>query len=498
MSGRLNRREFLRLAALLAAGGSVAGCASVYERLAPEPERLTSWPVAEPSGFLQLNRVTFGPRTEERARTKEIGIQAWIEEQLSPESIDDTGADLRLRRFSTLDMRADDLAEVSDKLFDNVDRYTVPDQLRRATIVRQVYSRRQLFEVMAEFWTDHFNISVEKGDCFFLKTVDDRDVIRKHAMGNFGDLLRASAHSPAMLVYLDNQSNRKGSPNENYARELMELHTLGVNAGYTQADVMELARCLTGWTVKKHFWRGGFTFDGKIHDGRSKEVLGLRIAPAGEAEADQIIDTLSTHPSTAHFVARKLVQRFISEDPPVGLVEAVADVFLQTKGDIRSVVRTILLDGWRDARPKFKRPANFIVSALRILNAHTDGGEAIQDYLERMGQPYFGWPTPDGYPDRGEAWSGNLMPRWQFGFDLAHGNLAGTEIDMGGLLDAAEPDGPDALIDRLSTLLLGAPLPVESRSALLDSIERLGPLDDEEMPKLFLAAVIASPAFQWR
>lgn len=498
MSPSLNRREFLRLAAWLAAGTGVAGCASVYDRLASEPDQLSPWPTAGTSAFLRLSRMTFGPRTGERARAEEIGIRAWIEEQLSPEDLDDAGADLRLRRFSTLDMRADDLAEVSDELFDNVNRQTVPNQLRQATLIRQVYSRRQLFELMVEFWTDHFNISVEKGDCFFLKTVDDRQVIRKHAMGNFGDLLRASAHSPAMLVYLDNQSNRKGMPNENYARELMELHTLGINGGYTQADVMELARCLTGWTVKEHFWRGGFTFNGKIHDTGSKELLGLRIEPAGEAEAERILDLLSTHPSTAHYIARKLVQRFINEDPPVELVEPVAAVFLQTKGDIRSVMRTLLLSEWRDVLPKFKRPANFVVSSLRMLNAHTDGGEAIQDYLNRMGQPYFGWPTPDGYPDRSQAWVGNLLPRWQFGFDLAHGRLAGTAIDVRGLLDAADADAPDSLIDRLGTLLLGAPLPVDTRRSLLDSFGAMGPIQGDEMARLSLAAILASPAFQWR
>jgi hypothetical protein len=498
MPHSLSRREFLRLAALLAAGSSVVGCASIYDRLAPGPGGSMTWAHPDPATFDQMSRLTFGPKIEERTRVGEVGIQAYIEEQLAPADIDDLSPEVRLHQFSTLGMSAADLAAISDRLFDNVDRLTVPNQLRQATLIRQVYSRRQLHEVMVDFWSDHFNISVEKGDCYFLKTVDDRQVIRKHALGNFGELLMASAHSPAMLVYLDNQSNRKGTPNENYARELMELHTLGVDGGYSQTDVMELARCLTGWTVKGHFWRGDFTFDGDMHDDGSKEVLGMRIEPAGEAEAERILDRLASHPSTARFIARKLIRRFIGENPPQDLVEAIASVFLQTGGDIRSTLRALLLDGWEDLQPKFKRPADFVVSALRILNAHTDGGESIQGYLKRMGQPYFGWPTPDGYPDRSDAWSGNLMPRWQFAFDLAHGWLAGTRLDIAELVDSADTDSPESLTDQLSTLLLGAPLPRKTRSAVLQSIGGLGPIDPSEMPALILASILASPAFQWR
>lgn len=498
MPTRISRREFLRTAALLAAGGGLAGCASIDDRIATAADRPVPWPAVNPSTFEQLNRLTFGPKAQEMAHAAEIGMQAWIEEQLAPEGIDDLGADLRTRRFSTLDLRAADLAAISDRLFDNLDRDTVPEQLRQATLLRQVYSRRQLLEVMVDFWTDHFNISVDKGDCFFLKTVDDRQVIRKHAMGNFGDLLRASAHSPAMLVYLDNQSNRKGAPNENYARELMELHTLGVEAGYTQTDVMELARCLTGWTVKDHFWRGDFTFDRRVHDDGSKAVLGLRIEPAGQAEAERVLDALATHPSAARFIARKLIRRFICEDPPPDLVEKVSAVFTQTRGDIRSTLHKLLLEGWPDIAPKFKRPAHFVVSALRILDARTDGGEPIRDYLKRMGQPYFGWPTPDGFPDRSEAWSGNLMPRWQFSYDLAQGGLAGTDIDLAELMREAEVERPDSMVDRLSTLLLGSPLSREMRRGLLHAIETLDSVDEAEMPRLILAAILASPAFQWR
>ena len=229
---------------------------------------------------------------------------------------------------------------------------SIPNELRQATLMRQLYSKRQLYEIMVEFWSDHFNIFIEKGNGFYLKTVDDREVIRKHALGSFRDLVWASAHSPAMMIYLDNQANEKSHPNENYARELMELHTLGVDGGYTQKDVMELARCLTGWNVKEHFWLGDFVFKEDLHDTGEKNVLGLSIQPSGIKEAEQVIEMLVTHPSTAKFISTKLARRFIADDPPQELIEKAAQTFLDTKGDIKSVLRVILLDGLRACATK--------------------------------------------------------------------------------------------------------------------------------------------------
>src|SRR5258706_9003612 len=240
----ISRRDFLRLAGLVAASAAAAGCAPLYARLGGQPEPLLAAPFGaiDQAGFALLNRLTFGPRMAERQLLAQVGPAAWIEEQLRPESIDDGPADWRLRGLETLNLSAADLSDRSDKILDGTDKLTVPGELRQAALLRQVYSPRQLYEVMVGFWTDHFNISVDKGACWLLKTVDDREVIRPHALGRFRDLLWASAHSPAMLVYLDNQANVKGAPNENYAREIMELHTLGVDGGYTQRDVMELAR----------------------------------------------------------------------------------------------------------------------------------------------------------------------------------------------------------------------------------------------------------------
>jgi len=501
----LSRREFLRLAGLVAAGAAASACAPVYQRLAND---VSQSDLPQPSDapntyFGALNRLTFGPRPSDRARAAEISLNGWIEEQLAPELIDDAPAMWQLRRFKTLDMDANELFEEGNKLFDDLDKSLVINELRQATLIRQVYSPRQLYEVMVEFWSDHFNISVDKGNCWYLKTVDDREVIRPHALGKFRDLLWASAHSPAMLVYLDNQVNINTHPNENYAREIMELHSLGVNGGYTQRDVMELARCFTGWTVKEHYWLGNFTFNADSHDNGVKEVLGLRINPSGQAEAEQMIELLAAHPSTARFVATKLARRFIADEPPEEIVGRVASTFLETDGDIKAVLRVILLDGLTAyAQPKFKRPVHFIASALRLLNAQTGAGGRISsptyplhDYLARLGQLAFAWPMPDGYPDRAAPWQGNLMPRWQFAMALARNEIDGTQITFSELAAATSPS---AVVDRLSTLLLDQPLPATQREALIAALQAAGTPTSDELPSIIAAGLIASPAFQWR
>ncbi len=491
----LTRRDFLKLASLVTASAVLSSCAPVYRRLAGDLPTVP-WTALSASDFLALNRLTFGARVEERARFTEIGLQNYIEEQLDFESINDFDCDLQLMPFKTLKMEANELEGISNQLFDNYDREKVPSELRQATLLRQLYSKRQLYEVMVEFWSDHFNIFIEKGNEFFLKTVDDREVIRKHALGSFRDLVWASAHSPAMMIYLDNQANEKSHPNENYARELMELHTLGVNGGYTQKDVMELARCLTGWNVKEHFWLGDFVFKDELHDTGEKNVLGLSIQPSGIKEAEQVIEMLVTHPSAAKFISTKLARRFIADDPPPQLVEKAAQTFLDTKGDIKSVLRVILLDGLPLSKPKYKRPLNFMLSALRMLNAETDAA-ALHDYLLRMGQVAFNWPTPDGYPDFSEAWQGNLMPRWQFAFELIRDEIKNTKHNLQNLLDVSSTGMLQDDVDSTTSLLLGSPLQRFARDGLIDSVRTAGATDEEILP-IIAAGIIASPAFQWR
>ena len=491
----LSRRDFLKLASLVTASAALSSCAPVYRKIAGDLPTVP-WTSFSTSDFLALNRITFGARVEDRARFVEIGLKNYIEEQLDYESINDLACNLQLSTFKTLNMEANELEGISNQLFDGYHREKVPNELRQATLLRQLYSKRQLYEVMVEFWSDHFNIFMDKEKEFFLKTVDDREVIRKHALGNFRDLVWASAHSPAMMIYLDNQANEKSHPNENYARELMELHTLSVNGGYTQKDVMELARCLTGWNVKEHFGLGDFVFKEDLHDTGEKNILGLSIQPSGIKEAEQVIEMLVMHPSTAKFICTKLARRFIADNPPEPLIEKAAQTFLNTNGDIKSVLRVILFDGLPLAQPKYKRPVNFLLSALRMLNVETDG-IALREYLVRMGQLYFNWPTPDGYPDYSEAWQGNLMPRWQFAFALIRNELKDTKHNLNALLDVSSTGILQDDADAITSLLLGAPLERLARDGIIDSVRAAG-ATEEETRQIIAASIIASPAFQWR
>lgn len=498
----ITRRDFLKVIGILAAG-TAAGCSPLARYLPGKNQGLINAFPLPSRDWLALNRLTFGPRPEEGQRLAEIGLEAFVEEQLHPGNLTDRRSDLLISRFDVLDLNADALRNRADKLFDNYDANLVLDDFRQATLLRQVYSRRQLQEVMVEFWTDHFNISVQKGDCWYLKIVDDRDVIRAHALGNFRELLGASAHSPAMLVYLDNQENHKNAPNENYARELLELHSLGVNSGYTQDDVMALARCLTGWKVKDHFWQGEITFDEDAHTNGPKTLLGKTITSSGEGEIDQVLDLLIKNPGTAETIAFKLARRFLADDPPPEIVSRATKVFFNTGGDIQSTLRVILLDGLpgiieSGSQPKYKRPLNFLISALRQTGADTDGGPGLQNYLNRMGQPLYDWPTPDGYPDTAAAWQGNLLPRWRFALDLVQNKIKGTTFNLKDILEDAQSDDPFTFLERISASLLGGSLPLSTQAELLFVLDETLNQSPRQAAEVLIAGVLSSPSFQWR
>jgi len=500
----ISRRDFLKVLGVLGAGaGAAAGCSPLASYLPtqsagfPDPLRTSS------PDWRALNRLSFGPRPEERQRLMDIGLENYLEEQLSPENITDHKTNLLLSRIEVLEMGADALRNRGDKIFDNYDPTLVLDDFRQATTLRQVYSKKQLEEVLVEFWTDHFNISVQKGDCWFLKIVDDREVIRPYALGNFRELLGASAHSPAMLVYLDNQENHKDAPNENYARELLELHSLGVDGGYGQEDVMELARCLTGWRIKEHFWRGELKFDQDTHTPGAKTVLGKTIQPTGKGEIDQVLDILVKHPSTAMTICTKLARRFLADDPPREIVNKASQIFLESRGDIKAVLRVILLDGFphintENSPLKYKRPVNYLVSALRSSGADTDGGRDLQHYLKSMGQPLYDWPTPDGYPDTSAAWQGNLLPRWRFALDLVQNRIKGTKFNLNSFLADIQEGDASFFIDRVANNLLGGSLPPGMEIELLSALEETLGGNPRQAAEVVIAGVLASPSFQWR
>jgi uncharacterized protein (DUF1800 family) len=500
------RRDFLRLSGLVASAATLAACQPVYARLGGSTET-GAYPAGgllPPGEYRKLARLTFGARPSELRRAAEIGLAGWLEEQLAPDLLDDAPLDWRLRGFPILQQTPDDVYNRGERLFDGMDTAAILAEMKALVIVRQVYSRRQLFEQMADFWTDHFNISMDKEDVWYLKPADDRDVIRRHALGSFRALLQASAHSPAMLTYLDNQANLATAPNENYAREVMELHTLGVDGGYTQTDVMELARCFTGWTVKTNWRRGEFEFNPDFHDQGVKTILGEQIEPGGMAEAETVLDRLAAHPATARRLCTKLARRFIRDDPPADIVERAAAAFQQTGGDIRAVLRVILLDGLLsagDVTPKFKRPLGFVVSAIRQLNAETDGGigkdQSIHRTLASLGQPPFQWPTPDGPPDTAAAWMGSLMPRWQFAVQLARNEIGGTHFDAGALLAETGADSLETFLAAAAPRLLGAPLGDEAARRLTSALHSAGAGDTPETAQIITAGLLASPAFQW-
>ncbi|MBM3999623.1 MAG: DUF1800 domain-containing protein [Planctomycetes bacterium] len=506
----LDRRQLVTLGA--AAGTALAsGCsdAPAWNLLArrlesrPADVRLPRGDAVEPAARL-LNRLGCGWRPGELDEVRAKGIDAHIEEQLAYEAIDDAPCSIRAARFETIESSPGDIFEYRKQV--------VERELFQHTMLRAVYSRRQLYETMVRFWTDHFNISLGKGDCAWFKTVDDRAVIRPHAMGNFGDLLRASALSPAMLVYLDGKDNQEASgadgPNENYARELLELHALGVHGGYTQRDVMEAARCLTGWTIDASWFRGRVAFRGDRHDGGEKRVLG-QVIPAGlgDADLDRLLDIVIRHPATPRYIAAKLCRKFVGDAPPPELIERAAESFRASDYAIRPMVRTILAsDAFRDPRAspshqRLKRPFRFVASALRALDADTDGGDRLREWLQRMGHAPFNYPTPDGYPDEPGPWLGSLLWRWNFAIELASNGIPGTRVDLAGVARLWRADASSDPSGDWAAHVLGrrmAPDEAEAMRLLAanpsQSADR-GATHDHDAP-LAAALALASPAFQ--
>jgi uncharacterized protein (DUF1800 family) len=351
----------------------------------------------------------------------------------------------------------------------NNPQQVVANELVEGKLLRAIYSDRQLQEVMTDFWFNHFNVFMGKGPDRYLLTSYERDVIRPRALGKFEDLLVATAQSPAMLFYLDNwlsvgpnsdvaigvpkkannqtrerirsknQTNKskgqRNGLNENYGRELMELHTLGVNGGYTQQDVTEVARVFTGWTLKEPRKGGGFTFEERTHEPGNKTVLGHRIKQKGEKEGLEVLHILAHNPSTAKFICNKLAMRFVSDDPPPALVDRMAQTFLKKQGNIREVLKTMLdsPEFWAPEayRAKVKTPLEFVASAVRASGADVTDAMPIAHQLQNMGMPLFGMQPPTGYSMRADAWvnSSALLGRMNFAMALTSGKLKGVQVD---------------------------------------------------------------------
>ena len=430
------------------------------------------------------------------AHARAIGVDAFIDEQLHPDRLDDSQVNPLLSPLTTLSMTAAERLALPQK-------GQPAQELTVATLLRQVYSQRQLYELVVDFWTNHFNIDIRKNTCHFLKTDDDLQTIRPNALGKFGDLLSASAHSPAMLIYLDQAESTKGVPNENYARELMELHTISTAALFGPPDVVGVARAFTGWTVVGQRGQGGaagtFVFRPGIHDDEAKDLLGVHL-PAGQGQGDgqQVITLLSQHPLTARFISTKLIRRFVADDPPPALVDQLAAVFTASGGDTPAVLRALFASSEfrSSAGLKFKRPLEFFVSALRLTGAHfASRPRAVLGQLQLLGQTPFQWQMPNGYPDVAGYWAttGGLLNRWNFGMLLASNGLAGTQVDLAAI--TRDAGSPADVVDVLSMRLTGEKLPDNARSILVD-FASAGDLGSNLAPVAGL--ILGSPHFQVR
>jgi uncharacterized protein (DUF1800 family) len=458
-----------------------------------------------------LNRIGFGPRPGDIERVREQGLAAYIDRQLRPDTIRDVSMDARLAPLDTLRLSSRELASEyfapalaarreanarpAPETMTMEAPARTPEQIAAARrsrrvllelsaqkILRAAFSERQLEEVMVDFWFNHFNVFAGKGATMNHVTSYERDAIRPHAFGKFRDLLGATAKSPAMLFYLDNWQSatpahlespalsrrraqgeggrrmlamepprqRRGL-NENYGRELMELHTLGVDGGYTQQDVVNVARAFTGWTIDRPRLGGGFRFEERLHDSGEKVVLGHTIrAGGGQSDGERVLDILASHPSTATFLATKLARRFVADAPPPALVSRAAARFRDTGGDIREVLRTMLTSPEFFApdayRAKVKTPFEFVVSAVRATGTDVAEAEPLVQAVRQLGMPLYMCQPPTGYADRADAWvnTGALLNRMNFALQLVGGRMRGIRsgsaapgFALGGAISAA-------------------------------------------------------------
>jgi len=430
----------------------------------------------------------------------------------------------------------------------------VVQESQQAKILRAVYSERQLQEVMTDFWFNHFNVYVQKGPDRILTASYERDAIRPKVFGKFEDLLKATAEHPAMLFYLDNwmsaspnakmpdrdelrrmrrerrfggfgnramrrmemdemrRINQNGNVprrfrglNENYAREIMELHTLGVDGGYTQKDVQEVARCFTGWTIRNPRAGGDFYFNQFMHDDGEKNVLGKKI-PSGGGIKDgyAVIHMLATHPSTAKFVSTKLARKFISDNPPPALVARMSQSFLKTDGDIREVLRTMFKSpeffATENYRAKIKTPFEMTVSAVRAIGADTNGNPQFHRWMAQMGEGLFMCQPPTGYPDTAERWvnTGALLERMNFALALSENRIPGARVNLQNLLADASATRQSQVVDHFVKLLLRGQISPQTRETIDKSLgeRRLAMAGGQVDVAKVVGLILGSPEFQ--
>jgi uncharacterized protein (DUF1800 family) len=560
------------LSVLVLLGAVCAGCSSVPVKsrvpasavsAAPAPARATT---ALPASSLSedqriihvLNRLGYGPRPGDLERVRQMGLAAYIDRQLDPGRVPDDRLDASLQVFPTLTLTVPELLqgypEPDPKLLAKAQSGEMSEQeirqiaplerrpariaveLQAAKLTRAVLSERQLQEVMVDFWFNHFNVDARKGAVKWMIADYEHTAIRPHALGKFRDLLLATARHPAMLFYLDNwmstkadlvvrtgpQRGRQMGLNENYAREIMELHTLGVDGGYTQKDVIDVARAFTGWSIDRPREHGTSVFRLAAHDQGQKHILGHTLPPGGgEQDGVRVIEILARHPSTARFIATKLARRFVSDDPPPALVERAAKTFRDTEGDLRKVMVTIIASpeffSAEAYRAKIKSPLEIVASSVRALDGELappapagggrpGGGFALAQQVGKLGEPLYQQQPPTGYPDVAEAWvnTGALLNRMNFALGLTANRVPGVGVDLGRVVGSADRRRPERVLDVLLGSVLQGQATAETRSVLAAQLDNpeitRATMDDRthtDVEKL-AALVLGSPEFQRR
>ncbi|MCB9882825.1 MAG: DUF1800 domain-containing protein [Planctomycetes bacterium] len=545
--------RFFRSVRILAVVGSVL-VQSALTAQRREPDDPT--PLTETERIQHvLSRFGFGATKERIDEVRAEGIQAWFEEQLDGAAKETYELGERLRELSTLKLSAADLFASYDpknpgptapakERRDYVRlRETPRRELLASIVLRGAQSNNVVHETLADFWRNHFNVDIGKSNLRLWAVTYERDVLRGHMCGTFGDLLEATAKHPAMLIYLDNALSRRPPTkgelsavresararskskeraaeaveiakqrglNENYARELLELHTLGVDNGYTQKDVIEVAKALTGWTVNQNPKRGevGFCYESDMHARGDKYFLGRMIRPDKKnplLEGEIILRWLERHSGTAEFIATKLCRHFVADDPPEKMVEHVAATFKRTGGNLREVYKAILDDPEffdpKHYQTKFKRPFEFLLSAIRVTHAQIDDPNAVLEAMNLLQEPLYAQEDPTGYYDTAEAWNdpGVMAVRWQFAFRLAKGEIRGLRIPDE-FYKGLHPRIPRVWKDQLARRILPAGLGSRS-SETLDLMMRRYLADHpdpkrEELAPRIVGLLLGSPEFQ--
>lgn len=514
-----------------------------------------------------LNKLGFGPRPGQVEQIKQTGLENWIQVQLHPDNVSDPVVDARLAQFPALSLSAAQLLDqyppqdvAAKRLGLKIDEYQkrlqelakkpgatdsfpfkdqneIVNELMSGKIIRALYSERQLSEQLSDFWFNHFNIFVYKDlDRWYLIPYE-RDAIRPHVLGKFRDLLEATAKSPAMLFYLDNASSadphaferlklhpvhsrageklpplggRRGL-NENYGRELMELHTLGVDGGYKQEDVIEVARAFTGWTIESPRENPAFYFDERIHDIDSKRVLGKKIKGGGIKDGEEVLDLLVKNKNTAQHISLQLAQHFVSDDPPSALVTRMAKTFEKSKGDIRAVMTTMIYspEFWSRAsfRAKVKTPFEIVASTARALGADVDQPMQLAQWVTRIGEPLYQCLPPTGYSDKAAAWvsTGALLNRMNFSVALTSNKVRGAQVDIHSLVGADVTMNPQLALERVETEFIAGQVSDTTRATLEQQMREpriLGAKLDDPVKQVNVALitglVLGSPEFQKR